>query len=139
MPTKKNIPTPELLYKHFEDYKQYCKDNPKQENFYNSKEGRQVSVDREIPLTWNGFEIYLRKNNIIGHLEDYRYNTDGRYDEYMGIIRAIDQEIYEDKFTGATAGVFQHNIIARDLGLSEKKEVAKTGKTTKLAWGKKTS
>ena len=42
----------------------------------------------------------------------------------MYIIRAIGLEIYEDKFNGATAGVFQHNIIARDLGLTDKKDLS---------------
>ena len=38
----------------------------------------------------------------------------------MDIIRAIDREIYNDKYSGAAVGVYHNNIIARDLGLSEK-------------------
>lgn len=123
MPTKKNIETPEKLYEHFLSYVKYCKENPKKENFYSSKLDKQVSVDREVPITWNGFDIWLRKNKILAKLEDYKANKDGRYTDYADIIRVIHKEIYEDKFAGATAGIYQHNIIARDLGLSDKKEL----------------
>ncbi|MBT4576235.1 MAG: hypothetical protein HOB92_07165, partial [Candidatus Cloacimonetes bacterium] len=68
MPTQKNVKTPELLYEYFEKYKKYCKKNPKQQNYWNSKAGKQVSVDREVPYTWSGFEIWLRKNGILAKL-----------------------------------------------------------------------
>jgi len=124
MPTQKNIKPPEKLYEYFEQYKVDCKNSPKKENFYSSRADKQVSVDREIPLTWDGFEIWLRKKGIIAKLDDYIFNTDNKYSEYSAIIRAIDKEIYEDKFSGAAAGIFQHNIIARDLGLVDKKVIA---------------
>lgn len=122
MPTDKNIESPEELYEHFEKYKGYCKNNPKKENFWSNKTDKEISVSREVPYTWNGFEVWLRKNKIISRLQDYKEDKDGRYTEYAYIIRAIDQEIYEDKFSGAVAGVYQHNIIARDLGLVDKQE-----------------
>ena len=122
MPTEKNIKTPELLYKHFESYKRYCKQNPKKENFWSSRSDKEVSVSREIPLTWNGFEIWLSKNKILVKLQDYKENKDNRYSEYACTIRTIIKEIYEDKYSGAASGIFQHNIIARDLGLTEKTE-----------------
>lgn len=123
MPTEKNIKTPDELYSHFEAYKDFCKSSPKKENFYSSKLDKEVSVSREVPLTWNGLEIYLRRKGIIAKLDDYQSNKDGRYSEYAAIIRTIGIEIYEDKFAGAAAGIFQHNIIARDLGLADQKTV----------------
>ena len=122
MPTKKNIRTPEKLYEYFEQYKEDCKSNPKQENIWNSREGKQAHLDREIPLTWNGFEVWLFKKKILTCINDYKSNKEERYTEYANIIRAIDGEIYEDKFAGATAGIYQHNIIARDVGLADKKD-----------------
>ena len=123
MPTKKNIPTPEALYKYFERYKKYTKANPKKENFYNNKEDKQVSVNREVPYTWNGFQIWLRHNLIIAKLEDYKVNTQGRYSEYTEVVELIEHEIYQDKIQGATAGIYNANIVARDLGLRDKTEV----------------
>jgi hypothetical protein len=123
LPTEKNIKSPEALYELFTEYKSYCKANPKKENFFNHKTQKQDSIDREVPLTWQGFEVFLFKKKVISRLEHYKANTDGAYSEYLDIIKAINDEIYEDKFGGATAGIYQHNIIARDLGLTDKQDV----------------
>ena len=123
MSTKKNIPTPKLLLNYFSKYKEYCKSNSKKEYAFIQSLKKEIGVTREIPYTWDGFEIWLRNNKIIAKLDDYKANKDKRYTEYADIIHAIGQEIYEDKYTGAVAGVFNSNIIARDLGLTDKKEV----------------
>lgn len=127
MPTDKNIESPIKLFDYFEKYKKKCKDSPKKETLWSYKSDKEVSISKEIPLTWDGFEIWLRKNKIIVRLDDYKANKDDRYSEYADIIRAIDQEIYEDKYTGAVAGIFQNNIIARDLGLVDQQKVQNTG------------
>ncbi len=136
MPTEKNIETPEKLYKHFEAYKKSCKATPKKESIYSHKQDKQVTLDREIPYTWDGFDIWLRKRSIITRLDHYRQNLDDRYSEYVYIIHAIGQEIYEDKITGATAGVFNANIIARDLGLKEQSEVKTSVSISPKEWVK---
>ncbi|MDP8202386.1 MAG: terminase small subunit [Candidatus Tenebribacter burtonii] len=128
MPTKKNIRTPEILYELFNKYKTYCKANPKKKNQFNSKLGKEVSISREVPLTWNGFEIWLRNNKVIVRLDDYKSNKEGRYTEYADIIHDINTEIYEDKFTGAVVGIYQHNIIARDLCLKDRKDLTSNDK-----------
>ena len=133
MPTEKNIKPPEKLFKLFEQYKTHCKASPKKENFWNSKLDKEVSVSREIPLTWNGFDIWLRKKGIITRLDHYRQNLDDRYSEYVYIVHAIGKEIYEDKLTGAAANIFNASIIARDLGLTDKQDVDHTSKGEKLS------
>ena len=126
MPTEKNITTEELA-QHFEDYKEHAKSNPKKENLWSHKSDKEVSISKEIPLTWGGFEIYLRRKKILVKLDDYKSNKEDRYSAYAGVLHAIGQEIYDDKFTGAVAGIFQHNIIAADLSLVSKQEVKNTG------------
>lgn len=118
----KNIESPEVLKELFSDYCKEAKTNPKFENVLIHKSGEIVSVPREIPLTWEGFESYLSSRNVIVRLDDYKSNKEGRYSEFADIIRAISRDIYLDKFNGATVGIFQHNIIARDLGLVDKRE-----------------
>ncbi len=127
MPTDKNIKSPEKLFEYFEEYKKNCKESPKKETLWSYKSDKEVSISKEIPLTWDGFEIWLRKNKIIVRLQDYKANKDDRYSEYAYIIHAIGQEIYEDKYTGGVAGIFQNNIIARDLGLIDQQKVQNTG------------
>lgn len=127
MPTEKNIKPPEKLLEYFNKYKKKCKESPKKETLWSYKSDKEVSISKEIPLTWGGFEIYLRTKKILVKLDDYKSNKEERYSEYAGVIRAIDQEIYEDKYTGAVAGIFQNNIIARDLGLIDQQAVKNTG------------
>lgn len=123
MPTEKNIKTPEALYGHFSAYKIECKENPKFENIYSSKTDKIVSVPREIPYTWDGFEIYLRKEKILAKLDDYKANKDDRYSQYADIIRVMGVEIRSDKMDGAYTNIYQHNIVARDLGLADKQTI----------------
>jgi DNA-packaging protein gp3 len=44
--------------------------------------------------------------------------------DFSSIITRIRETIYNQKFTGAAAGFLNPNIIARDFGLTDKKEVA---------------
>lgn len=126
MPTNKNIDSPDKLYSYFNQYRLYRKGNPMKENLWSIRSDKEVAISKELPLTLNGFEIWLRTNGILAKLDDYAANKDGRYSEYADIIRAIKQEIYEDKFLGASVGLYSHNIIARDLGLVERKEIETT-------------
>jgi hypothetical protein len=59
----------------------------------------------------------------IHSLRDYKKNPD--YKGFSQVITKIEKVIYNQKFTGAAAGFLNPNIIARDLGLAEKKEVNK--------------
>ena len=122
MPTKKNIESPDKLLEYFERYNKHCKLNPRIEHLYNPKLDKQVKIEREAPLTWQGFEVWLFRNKKIVSLKDYRGNTGGNYSEYSEVIRTIDTIMYEDKITGATTGIYQHNIIARLLGLTDKQD-----------------
>ena len=122
----KKIKTPEDLYNHFLNYNKWRLQNPRIEKGVNHKEMVTFDIERERPCTWYGFDIWLRKEGIIAKLEDYKANTNGSYSDFSDIIHMIDREIYEDKYSGAVTGIYQHNIIARDLGLSDKKEVKTT-------------
>jgi hypothetical protein len=132
MPKHKNVETPEAMAELFLEYSKYQKDSPKFENIVHQKTGDIIPVPREVPLTWNGFEIWLSDNGILEKLDDYKANKDSRYSAYADIITRIGKIIYQDKYNGAAAGIFNPNIIARDLGLADKKEVDK--KTTKITF-----
>lgn len=119
MGVHKKIESPKVLYSHFEKYKEECKSNPKKENFWSSKSDKEVSVSREVPYTWDGFEVFLNKEKIIVRLDDYKSNKDDRYTDFADIIHVIGKEISNDKMNGAYAGIFNPNIVARDQGLRD--------------------
>ena len=55
---------------------------------------------------------------------DYKKNKGA---EFSYICQAAEQTIREQKFMGAAAGFFNHAIIARDLGLVDKKDLTSDG------------
>lgn len=83
------------------------------------------------PYTMQGLCRYLDCNLVyFNHFSDQLKKDDPQYEGFSKILTRIREVIYEQKFSGAAAGFFNANIIARDLGLSDKKEVDK--KVTKL-------
>lgn len=119
----KYIETPERLYEYFKSYSDELKANPKKKQDFVGKDAEEVNRKLERPLSWVGFENWLFKNDIISDLSDYEQNTNNSYSDYRPIITRIKAIIEEDQFEGATVGIYQQNIIARKLGLVDKKEI----------------
>jgi len=119
----KAIETPEQFYELFEEFKTWLFANPIMKSEFSAKLGEIVEIPLQRPLTWNRFDVWCYEKGIIQDLEDYRTNTDGRYNEFKGVIKKINKEMTSNKFEGATVGIFNANIIARDLGLIDKQDV----------------
>ena len=49
-----------------------------------------------------------------------------RGEDFSNVVNRVDEIIYTQKFEGASAGLLNPNIIARDLGLAERKVVEKS-------------
>lgn len=50
--------------------------------------------------------------------------------DFIPVVTRAEEIIYQQKFTGAAADLLNPNIIARDLGLAEKREVKQTSTVT---------
>jgi hypothetical protein len=115
----KNIKTPEELWELFIEFVKWIEKNPIIEKVVHSKTGAIIDLDKQRPLTWSRFDTWVMDKGIIQDLEDYRQNTDGRYEEFKGITSRIRKVMYANKFEGASVNIFNANIIARDLGLKD--------------------
>lgn len=66
------------------------------------------------------------KEGLADFCEVYSYRTITEYKErgegFSKVLTYIESRIYNQKFENAAAGLLQHNIIARDLGLVDKKD-----------------
>lgn len=94
-----------------------------------AKNGHVIYVPHIPPLTWEAFDAWLFEvKGIIKGTDQYRGNQDVRYTDYMDVVRAIHKIMYTQKFSGAAVGAYQHNIIARELGLVDKKETTRIDK-----------
>lgn len=122
MPRSKVFEKPDELYEYFELYKQDIVDNPIIFNAWTNKKGVAHVEKRHRPMTWAGFEAFLYKKGLLVNLDQYR-TAKGSYASFSSIIRVIGKEMFDNKFSGAAVGIYQQNIIARELGLAEKAEV----------------
>jgi len=129
----KTFKTPEMLWEAACEYFEWVEDNPLQKAIIYQGEVSKESEDLMRPMTIGGLCISLgvHAEYLAGFESDLDLETsEGK--EYSQIVKAIRQIIYEQKFAGATAGLMNPNIIARDLGLADKKEVKSNVSVTAL-------
>ncbi|MFA5557515.1 MAG: terminase small subunit, partial [Flavobacteriaceae bacterium] len=84
-------------------------------------------VKLKRPYTIKAFLLYVDASS--SWLSDFKKNAP---EDFLEVIRKIESIIYVQKFEGAAIGIFQHNIIARDLGLIESSKVDHTTRGDKI-------
>lgn len=116
--------TPEILWSAACEYFQWAVDNPLPEADYRGKDATLVILNKLRAFSMHGLCIYLGINTK--YFYQFQLNIEGRDDDlsrdFSNIITRIIETIYEQKFTGAAAGLLNPNIIAREIGLAEKTE-----------------
>jgi hypothetical protein len=118
--------SPDNLWESACEYFEWCESHPLMEVDFRGKDATQVSLPKMRAFTWEGLELFI-------DIESLRhYKTNESYKDFFQVIARIERIIYNQKFTGAAAGFLNPNIIARDLGLADKKEVEK--KVTRLTF-----
>ena len=88
---------------------------------YVGKDGSRVTDALKVPMTLEGFKRYCRNNH--GEVGHYFDNSDGLYDDFSVICRALREEIRECQIIGGMLGVYNPSITQRLNGLSDKSEV----------------
>lgn len=104
---------PDQLWEDVCRYFQWADDNPILKTDFKGKEVETVQYDLQRPYTWRGLYAFLR----VKDLEHYKTKS-----EFSEILAHIDNIIFSNKFDGAAVGIFNHSIIARDLGLVDKQD-----------------
>lgn len=108
---------PEILWEECCNYFQWVDKHPLKKAELIKYKG--TSRLRMIPamraMTISGLCIYLNLSQSAFY--EYRKNED-----FMDIITRVEEIIKTQKFEGAAAELLNPNIIARDLGLADKKE-----------------
>lgn len=114
--------TPEILWEASCEYFEWVKENPLMETIIQGNKEWQVPKMRA--MTIEGLCIFLD----VGSKTFYNYCSDENdsYKAFIHITTQIKHIIRTQKFEGASAGFLNANIIARDLGLADKKEVTTT-------------
>lgn len=118
----KYIESPERMWELFLLYKDGVKSTPILVHDFVGKDGDSVERKKERPLTMEGFENYLFREDVISDVSDYFENKDDRYKDYIPICRAIKKHIRQDQIEGGMAGIYNPSITQRLNGLTEKTE-----------------
>lgn len=113
---------PEELQKAWEAFKKDVEEQSKAwlKVQYVGKDGDRVADAQKVPLTYEGFKRFCRKN--YGEVQHYFENTDGYYNDFCDICRAIKEEIRENQIIGGMLGFYNPSITQRLNGLVDKQE-----------------
>lgn len=116
---------PKLLWKAAVEYFTWCENNPLYEVDFRGKDAIEVKIPKMRAFTLSGLCLFLDVN--IKYFYQFQNAIDGKIDDesrdFSNTITRIIETIYTQKFTGAAAGFLNPNIIARDLGLTDKQEI----------------
>jgi hypothetical protein len=117
--------TPDELLSEIVAYFEWCDANPWNKNEAiksGDKVGTTIPVPTARPYTLTGLCIHLGIRLIT-------WKEYCKREDFTNITTRAEEIIYTQKFEGAAVGAFNANIIARDLGLSDKSELVGKGDT----------
>jgi len=117
------IYTPDEILQKAHEFFQWCDENPWiKKDFVRGGEsaGSIVNLPTARPYTLSGLCVFAG----ISMKTFQRYEKDK---DFSPIITHIKEICYTQKFEGAAVGAFNANIIARDLGLTDKSETKFNG------------
>jgi len=113
--------TPDLLWEAACEYFEWCENNPLIEIDFKGKDADRVELPKMQAFTIYGLCIYLGCNTK--YFNDFKA---ANHEGFSEVLTRIMEIIYHQKFIGAAAGFLNPNIIARDLGLRDTKDINHT-------------
>lgn len=108
--------SPEILWQACIEYFEATDKRKWYKTDFKGKDVTEVQIPTDTPYTITGLHIFL----------DIDYKTWELYkgrEDFIQIIDKVEKIIYTQKLEGAAVGAYNASIIARDLGLADKKEV----------------
>ena len=110
--------TPEIMKDAADEYFQHQSQQQWVKTDFRGKESQMVEIPTSSPFTLTGLCIFLGVNTVYFNQFEKECSED-----FSKVIMYIREVIYTQKFEGAAVGAYNANIIARDLGLVDKKDV----------------
>lgn len=124
--------TPEEFQAAWDEYFQWCDDNPWIKNEA-VKSGDSVGMIIQVPTARPYSEIGFCAYHGLGekYITELDHTLEGRSSdtekELSNILTRARAKCRAQKFEGATVGAFNANIIARDLGMVDKRDITTGG------------
>jgi len=100
------------------EYFQWVEDNPLLEEkiFPYMGENTRVDIHKMRAMTLTALRVFI-------DMTAETWSQYKRRKDFTEVVSRVEEIIYAQKFEGASSGMLNANIIARDLGLADKKEV----------------
>jgi hypothetical protein len=118
----KIIESPEVFANASDEYFQWCVDNPIIEIDYRGKDLKKVELPH--PRVFKKEELArfcgVAKWETVNNLKKVS-------DDFMEVVTRVEGIIADQKYTYAVVGMFNSNIVARDLGLADKSDHKHSG------------
>ena len=120
----------DLLWEACCEYFQWVEDNPlfEMKPFAYQGEVVQEAVAKMRAMTKAGLCLFLGVDQTT-----WNRWKEGEDKDFCRVTREVEEVIYSQKFSGAAADLLNANIIARDLGLTEKQSVDNTHKFSDIS------
>lgn len=115
--------TPEIMREACYEYFEFQSNRAWEKVEYKGSDVVEVRIPTTPPFTMTGLCIFLGVNTK--YFNEFKKTCDNNFSE---VIEEIENIIYNQKFEGASVGAYNANIIARDLGLADKKQEEVTKK-----------
>jgi len=119
--------SPELLWEAACEYFEWVENNPLYETKAFSFQG--LIITEKLPImramTLSQLCLYLGCNEA--YFRTFKHQLKDGEKDFNTVIDQIEQTIYNQKFQGASGNLLNANIIARDLGLTDKTELEHSG------------
>jgi len=109
--------TPQELWDEFVAYCEFIDSHPLKEIDFRGANAVEVQLPKMRPYTKQAFALWagLTEWRVV---DSYKTLSE----DFLQIVTRIDTCIFNQKLEGAASGFFNSSIIARDLGLVDKKE-----------------
>ena len=114
--------SPDEVIEKAQEYIDYCRNTPLNEIDFRGKDANEVTLPKMRAMTIKGLCLWL-------DISDTTWGKWKKDEKYVGIITRIENLIYVYKFEGAAAGMLKENLIARELGLTDKKDFSSSDGT----------
>jgi hypothetical protein len=111
------IESAEILQESAYEYFQWCVDNPVHQNEFRGKDALPVWIEHPRVFTKSGVALYC------GMTWETIDTLRAKGKDFSDVITHIEEIIKTQKFTYAAVNMFNANIIARDLGIKDNKEI----------------
>jgi hypothetical protein len=114
--------TPALLWEAAIEYFEWYEENPLSEAKAFAFQGEIImaTLPKMRAMTLSGLCLYLHCNEQ--YFKTFKAQLPEGEKDFNTVIEQIETTIYNQKFQGAAADLLNANIIARDLGLADKRE-----------------